>query len=76
MCKGILTISKTVNAVTDVVADKEFLSLKEKMYEIALDEQAKTQRFLGHNEQIWGKCFAASHAMYVMALEFAEDFSE
>lgn len=49
---------------------------KKHMYEIALEEYANTQEFLAHQEQIWGKCFAASQTMYIMAVESAELFSE
>lgn len=68
-------IRSTIRKATDNYANDMFASYKEKMYEITLEEQAKLQRFLGHNEQIWGKCFAASQTMYVMAVSFAEDFS-
>lgn len=49
---------------------------KKHMYEIALEEQAKTNEFLSHQDQKWGKCFAASQTMYVLAVESAELYSE
>lgn len=49
---------------------------KEHMYEIALEEQFQTAEFLAHQEIIWGKCFAASKTMYVMAVETAQLYAK
>lgn len=69
-------LSKSIGEITDLVSDKEFSYYKDKMYEIVMEEQAKTKRFLGHNEEIWGKCFAASHSMYVLATDFGQLFCD
>lgn len=49
---------------------------KDHIYEIALEEQADTNEFLAHQDKLWGKCFAASQTMYVMAVEIATLYSE
>ena len=49
---------------------------KNHMYEISYEEQLKTDEFIAHHNRIWGKCFAASQAMYTMAVEAAEMYSE
>ena len=46
------------------------------MYEIELDERAKAQEFSAHQEQLWGKCFAASQTMYTITLEAAESITK
>ena len=48
---------------------------KQHMYEIELEERANAAEFLARQEQKWGKCFAASQAMYTMAVESAELYS-
>ncbi len=49
---------------------------KDKMYEIELDERAKAKEFSAHQEQLWGKCFAASQTMYTITIEAAENITE
>lgn len=57
-------------------ASKDFASFfKEKMFEIELEERAKASEFLAHQEQLWGKCFAASQTMYTITIEAAEKTS-
>lgn len=57
-------------------ASKDFASFfKEKMFEIELEERAKASEFLAHQEQLWGKCFAASQTMYTITIEAAERIS-
>ena len=48
---------------------------KSNIYEIAYEEMLKNDEFIAHQNLIWGKCFAASQTMYVMAVEAAEIFS-
>ncbi len=46
-------------SITDSVSADFADFFREKMYEIELEERAKTQEFTAHQEQLWGKCFAA-----------------
>jgi hypothetical protein len=46
------------------------------MYEIELEQRAQAQEFLAHQEQLWGKCFAASQTMYTLTIEAAENISK
>ena len=71
-----INIDDVLQEVTDT-ASKDFASFfKEKMFEIELEERANTGEFLAHQEQLWGKCFAASQTMYTITLEAAENISE
>lgn len=49
---------------------------KDHMYEIAYNEQAKTDEFITRQRQIWGAGLAASQTMYIIAVESAELFSK
>ena len=46
------------------------------MYERVLEERAISAQFMAHNEQIWGKGFVASEAMYILAIESAQLYGE
>lgn len=45
------------------------------MYERVQQERAQTDEFMSRNEQIWGKGFAASEAMYLIAYEAVNDIN-
>ncbi len=47
---------------------------KTHMYEIAYNEQAKTDEFVSRQKQTWSAGLAASQTMYIMAIESAELF--
>lgn len=49
---------------------------KEHMYEYIRYVEAEDAEFFARQEQKWGKCFVASHMMYFMAVESAQEFSE
>lgn len=71
-----INLEEILQEVTDT-ASKDFASFfKEKMFEIELEERANTGKFLAHQEELWGKCFAASQTMYTITLEAAENISE
>ena len=63
-------------SITDTISADFADFFREKMYEIELDERAKSQEFLSHQEQLWGKCFAASQTMYTITIEAAENISK
>lgn len=68
-----INLDDIMMSITDVVSTDFSDYFKEKMYEIELDERAKTLGFLAHQEQLWGKCFAASQTMYTITIEAAEN---
>lgn len=63
-------------SITDTISTDFVDFFREKMYEIELDERARAQEFLAHQEQLWGKCFAASQTMYTITVEAAESISK
>lgn len=63
-------------SITDTVSADFEDFFRERMYEIELDERAKTQEFSAHQEQLWGKCFAASQTMYTLTIEAAVNISK
>ena len=63
-------------SITDTVSSDYATYFRNKMYEIELDERAKAQEFSAHQEQLWGKCFAASQTMYTITLESAESITK
>lgn len=66
------TISKLIEQAT-----QDQLSLyQSKAFEISSERRASAAVFIAHQEEKWGKCFALSDAMYVLATEFGEAFGE
>ncbi len=63
-------------SITDTAATDFADFFRERMYEIELEERAKTQEFSAHQEQLWGKCFAASQTMYTITIDAAENISQ
>lgn len=61
--------------VSDVMASDTVDIMENTMYEKVLEERTKTAQFIAHNEQIWGKGFVASEAMYIVSLELAQAYS-
>ena len=47
----------------------------EKSFEIAYNQKIEADKFMAHQNEIWGSCFVVSETMYVMALEAAERYS-
>ncbi len=67
------------NALTEIID----LNVKEKldyfnthMYEISHERKVITYHVIAHQEELWGKCFAASDTMYTMAVEAASFLSD
>ena len=67
-------IKASMFAVMEKSAENSFNYFKNHMFEIAYDEQAKTDEFISRQKQTWGNGFAASQTMYIMAVESAELF--
>lgn len=70
-----IDIEAFLQKFTDTVSKDYASFFKEKMFEIELEERAKANEFLAHQEQLWGKCFAASQTMYTITIESAEKIS-
>lgn len=47
----------------------------EKEYEISHTQKIESDKFIAHQNEIWGRCFVVSETMYVMAIEAAEQYS-
>ena len=62
--------------ITEMMADDSTKYMENTMYERVLEERAQAAEFMARNEQIWGKGFVASEAMYVMVVETAELYGE
>lgn len=57
-------------------ASKEYCDyFVEKRFEISYRRKIEADKFIAHNNEIWGECFAVSETMYVIALEAAEKYS-
>lgn len=67
-----INFDEVMLSIADTASSDYASFFKDKMYEIELDERAKSKEFSAHQEQLWGKCFAASQTMYVLAVEAAE----
>lgn len=56
-------------------ATKDYLDyFMAKRFEISHSEKVSADIFFAHQNEIWGKCFAVSETMYVMAVEAAERY--
>ena len=51
-------------SITDTAATDFADFFRERMYEIELEERAKTQEFSAHQEQLWGKCCGFTNYVY------------
>jgi hypothetical protein len=60
----------------DFMTDSTFDYLKQSMFEEVLYWRAETNEFIAHQEQKWGKCFVASEAMYVIAIESSQAYGQ
>lgn len=69
-------IYDSIQAVMKKSSEVSFDFFKNHMYEIAYNEQAKTDEFISRQKQMWGAGLAASQTMYIMAIESAELFSK
>ena len=71
-----LDVPKVFQAFLDEACDHIFHYMKLTMYEEVLVQRSRDKEFIAHQEQIWNRAFVASEAMYIMALEAAESYSE
>ena len=70
-----LNIEDALMKVSEVMASDTVDLMERTMFERILEERTKTAQFMAHNEQIWGKGFVASEAMYIVSLELAHVFN-
>ncbi len=61
-------------SIADTASSDYATFFRDKMYEIELDERAKSKSFLLTKSNFGGKCFAASQTMYVLAVEAADNY--
>ena len=71
-----LKIENALMNVSAVMASDTVAMMESTMYERVLEERAKAAQFIAHNEQIWGKGFVASEALYIVSLELAQTFND
>ena len=69
-------IDEALETLVDTSARDTLSYMKEHMFEITAEVEAFDAEFLAHQNQKWGKCFAASRVMYVMAAEASELFTQ
>ena len=57
-------------------ASSDYLNyIKGHFYEISAQYRQDDNVFLSHQDQKWGRCFAASEAMYQLVIEIAEEYT-
>lgn len=71
-----LKIEDVLIKVSSVMASDTVELMESTMYEKVLEERSKTAQFIVHNEQIWGKGFVVSEALYIVSLELAQEFND
>lgn len=70
-----IDMDKLLQELTDTASKDFTLFFKEKMFEISYKRKIEFDKFIAHQNEIWGECFAASETMYVIATEAAEEYS-
>lgn len=68
------TLTNALNTLIDRMASDTVSTIENSMFERVMEERARTDAFVAHNEQIWYKGFAASEAMYLVSLDAARDY--
>lgn len=68
-------IENALTKVTEAMSSDAVDTIESTMYERVLEERSKTEQFMVHNSQIWGKAFVVSDAMYLIALEAGSDIN-
>lgn len=67
---------KAIRELVHTASEDYFSFFESHMTEIESKEKTNDIEFINHQEQIWGKCFAASRIMYVIAVEAAESYTK
>ena len=71
-----IDFDKVISEIIDVNVKEKMDYFRNHMYEIAHERKVITYHVIAHQEELWGKCFAASDTMYTMAVESAKLFSD
>lgn len=71
-----MKIENTLTKLVDAATGNAVKQLKCKMFEMSANHRASGNVFIANQESKWGTCFAASEAMYTIAIEAAEDYSK
>ena len=69
-------VGRTFSKLIDQAVQDEVSFYQSKVFEISSERRASAAAFIAHQEEKWGKCFALSDAMYVLATEFGEAFGK
>lgn len=69
-------LSKQFGEIIEIKSKNDVDYFENTMYERVLEERARAAQFIAHHEQIWGKGFVASEAMYILAVESAQLYGE
>jgi len=71
-----IDMTEMYTQLLDSMADSAFDSLRQSMFEEALYWRGDASEFVVRQEQKWGKCFVASEAMYVIAIEASQSYGQ
>lgn len=69
-----MNIEGALSKLIDTASHDEFEYLKSKIFEISAERKSSALVFIAHQEQAWGKCFAVSDTMYILATEMGEAY--
>ncbi len=68
--------TEVLETMIQTATDNTVQFFQSTMYERVMEERATIDEFIAHQDQIWGKGFVASEAMYIIAVESAEAYGE
>lgn len=71
-----IDFKKSLTEIIDINVKDKLDYFNTHMYEISHERKVITYHVISHQEELWGKCFAASDTMYTMAVEAAMLFSD
>lgn len=71
-----IDFKKALTEIIDINVKEKLDYFNTHMYEISHERKVITYHVISHQEELWGKCFAASDTMYTMAVEAAMLFSD
>lgn len=69
-------IEGTFLKLIDQATQDELSFYQSKAFEISSERRASAAAFVARQEKKWGKCFALSDTMYVLAMKFGEAFGK
>ncbi len=69
-----MNIEGALSKLIDTASHDELEYLKSKIFEISAERKSSALVFIARQEQAWGKCFAVSDTMYILATEMGEAY--